>query len=78
MHFSRCDANFIVFYTIVQPAFKLVFFLEKLKWYSISCFCIFLCLVSCIVQVPGGSNRNNYANVDLIVETAIKQVRSVQ
>lgn len=26
-------------------------------------------------QVPGGKNSNNYANVDLIVETAIKQVR---
>lgn len=25
-------------------------------------------------QVPGGKNSNNYANVDLIVETAIKQV----
>ncbi|CAM9607653.1 unnamed protein product, partial [Laminaria digitata] len=24
-------------------------------------------------QVPGGKNSNNYANVDLIVETAIKQ-----
>ncbi|CAM9982548.1 unnamed protein product, partial [Sphacelaria rigidula] len=30
----------------------------------------FIRLADAIVEVPGGSNRNNYANVDLIVETA--------
>jgi acetyl-CoA carboxylase / biotin carboxylase 1 len=28
----------------------------------------FIRLADGIVEVPGGSNRNNYANVDLIVE----------
>lgn len=34
----------------------------------------FIRLADAIVEVPGGKNSNNYANVDLIVETAIKQV----
>eukprot|EP00612_Vaucheria_litorea_P002853 CAMPEP_0171460884 /NCGR_PEP_ID=MMETSP0945-20130129/5573_1 /TAXON_ID=109269 /ORGANISM="Vaucheria litorea, Strain CCMP2940" /LENGTH=2045 /DNA_ID=CAMNT_0011987159 /DNA_START=270 /DNA_END=6407 /DNA_ORIENTATION=+ len=33
----------------------------------------FIRLADGIVEVPGGSNRNNYANVDLIVELAKKQ-----
>lgn len=32
----------------------------------------FIRLADAVVEVPGGSNRNNYANVDLIVETAKK------
>ncbi|CAM9330367.1 unnamed protein product [Chrysoparadoxa australica] len=32
----------------------------------------FIRLADNIVEVPGGVNRNNYANVELIVETAIK------
>lgn len=38
----------------------------------------FIRLADAIVEVPGGKNSNNYANVDLIVETAIKQVCSLQ
>jgi biotin carboxylase len=30
----------------------------------------FIRLADGIVEVPGGSNRNNYANVDLIVEVS--------
>ncbi|CAM9423058.1 unnamed protein product [Ascophyllum nodosum] len=33
----------------------------------------FIRLADAIVEVPGGKNVNNYANVDLIVETAVKQ-----
>ncbi|CAM9940346.1 unnamed protein product [Pylaiella littoralis] len=33
----------------------------------------FIRLADAIVEVPGGKNSNNYANVDLIVDTAIKQ-----
>ncbi|CAM9556080.1 unnamed protein product, partial [Phaeothamnion confervicola] len=33
----------------------------------------FIRLADAIVEVPGGSNRNNYANVDLIVEVAKKE-----
>jgi len=33
----------------------------------------FVRLADSFVEVPGGSNKNNYANVDLIVETAIRK-----
>merc|ERR1719284_307611 len=33
----------------------------------------FVRLADSFVEVPGGSNKNNYANVDLIVKTAIKE-----
>ena len=33
----------------------------------------FIRLANAYVEVPGGSNKNNYANVDLIVETAMAQ-----
>ncbi len=37
----------------------------------------FIRLADAIVEVPAGKNSNNYANVDLIVDTAIKQVLCV-
>eukprot|EP00961_Rhodomonas_salina_P277772 3753627-Rhodomonas_salina.3 len=33
----------------------------------------FIRLADTFVEVPGGSNKNNYANVDLIIQTAISQ-----
>jgi len=33
----------------------------------------FIRLADSFVEVPGGSNKNNYANVDLIIKTAVKE-----
>lgn len=32
----------------------------------------FIKMADCVVKVPGGTNNNNYANVDLIVKTAVE------